>query len=275
MKNMVRPFYSKGGIEIFHGDCMDLMPSLPDGEFRLVFTSPPYNLGVQGRGNGGFSDQRRNPEAFAARQPGKWGGGRIAAGYGRHGDAMPYEVYVEWQRAFLRESWRLVDECGAVFYNHKPRVQQKVLQTPLVLNPNLPLRQIIIWARAGGVNFNVTNYLPTHEWILLLAKPSFRLKSKGASGVGDVWRVPQERGIDHPAPFPLALPATAIETTNAPSILDPFLGAGTTLLAAKQAGIRGVGIEIEERYCEIAAKRLDEEGCVTATGQPPLFGTEG
>ncbi len=129
---------------------------------------------------------------------------------------------------------------------------------PLELNPDLPLRQIVIWARAGGMNFNPTAYVPTHEWLMVFAKPAFRLRDKGASGVGDVWRVPQEANKLHPAPFPITLPARAIETTGAKAILDPFAGIGTTLRAAKDAGCHAVGIELNERYCEIAAKRLQQ-----------------
>src|SRR5690606_38657974 len=117
------------------------------------------------------------------------------------------------------------------------------------------LRQEIIWRRAGGVHFNPTAYVPTHERIYVVAKEDWRLRSKGASGVGDVWEVPQEQS-DHPAPFPLGIPARAIETTGPRLVTDPFAGSGTTLRAAKDAGVKAIGIEKSERYCEIAAKRL-------------------
>jgi DNA modification methylase len=169
---------------------------------------------------------------------------------------MEPDQYTEWQRGILRECWRTLTDTGAIFYNHKPRVQNLALQTPLEFNPGLPVRQIIIWARAGGINFAPTHYCPTHEWIVVFAKPGFRLKSKGASGVGDVWYVPQESGNPHPAPFPLTLPARAIETTGAKSILDPFNGSGTTLRAAKDAGCRAVGIEREQRWCDYTVKLL-------------------
>ena len=66
----------------------------------------------------------------------------------------------------------------------------------------------------------------------------------------------QEANTSHPAPFPETLPLRAIETSHAQKILDPFVGSGTTLLAAKRLGRRAIGIEVSERYCEIAAKRL-------------------
>lgn len=64
---------------------------------------------------------------------------------------------------------------------------------------------------------------------------------------------------EHPAPFPLELPTKAITATNAAVVLDPFMGSGTTLRAAKDCNRRAIGIELDERYCEIAAKRMAQE----------------
>jgi len=246
------PYYDDGQAVIYHGDCRQVLTDV-DHElprFDLIFTSPPYNLGVTS--GGGFADTRKYPDM----KMGKWGGGALAHGYTDHDDAMPLDVYEAWQRDVLTDCWAQLSDRGAIFYNHKPRVQAGTLWLPLRLNPDLPLRQIIVWARAGGMNFAPTHYVPTHEWIMVIARPEFRLKSKGASGVGDLWRIPQESNPDHPAPFPLGLPARAIESTAPRSVLDPFMGSGTTLRAAKDAGVSSVGIEKSERYCEIAAKRL-------------------
>lgn len=251
----MKPYYERDGITIYHGDSLEIMPSVHGVD--LVFTSPPYNLGVStGLGFAGIGHYG-DGDGLKKRGGGdKWDGGALAEGYGVHDDAMPPADYEAWQRAALSLCWATLNETGAVFYNHKPRVQRGEAWLPLALNPGLPLRQIIVWARAGGVNFATTHYLPTYEWVLLFAKPQFRLRSKGASGVGDVWSVPQEPNTPHPAPFPLALPLRAIETTGAQVVLDPFMGSGTTLVAAKLEGRKAIGIEIEERYCEIAAKRL-------------------
>jgi DNA modification methylase len=71
-----------------------------------------------------------------------------------------------------------------------------------------------------------------------------------------VWRFNIDAGSLHPAPFPVRLPAKAIETVAPHTVLDPFAGSGTTLVAAKQAGVMAIGIEKSEQYCEIAARRL-------------------
>ena len=258
----MKPYYEHAGITIYHGDCREILPSLSTAE--LIFTSPPYNLGNTAIGSGGFPGKKLGHYAADATLGhrggmGKWSGGSLVNGYGIHDDAMPHDQYVAWQKDVLLLCWGLLSEAGAIFYNHKPRVMNGRLVTPLEYNPNLPLRQIVIWARAGGVNFSPAFYLPTHEWIAIFAKEDFRLRDKAASGAGDVWRIAQESGTVHPAPFPLELPQRAIETTTAQTILDPFMGSGTTLVAAKNLGRKAIGIEIEEKYCEIAANRLAQE----------------
>jgi modification methylase len=232
---------------LLHGDCLELMATMPDGSVDLVVTSPPYNLGISS--GGGLK---------GATKSGKWKSASLANGYSGYDDAMPYFEYVAWQKQVLTECWRLLSDTGAIYYNHKPRVQNGLLQTPLDLNPNLPVRQIVIWERAGGINFSPSFYLPTHEWIVIFAKPKFRLKSKGASGIKDVWKINQEKTNPHPAPFPVALPQMAIESTNCQVILDPFMGSGTTGVACVNTGRNFIGIEKDASYFEIACKRIEQ-----------------
>ena len=114
------------------------------------------------------------------------------------------------------------------------------------------------------MNFSPTHFLPRCEWIMIWAKHEWRLVDRAASVAGDVWRVSPE-GVqtahsDHPAPFPMQLPTIAINSSaNADLVLDPFMGSGTTLRAAKNLGRKGIGIELEERYCEMAANRMAQE----------------
>lgn len=245
-----RPYYEADGVTLYHGDCLDILPLLTE-RFDLVFTSPPYNMGHSTGGG-----------VFGARGGGgKWQNPALAGGYGAHDDNMNHDEYVAWQRTVIATLWRVLSESGAIFYNHKPRIFDGLCVLPTTYLPNDMvefLRQELIWARAGGINFSPSFYLPTHERILVIAKTMWRLKSKGASGVGDVWAFSQEMQNPHPAPFPIELPARAIETCAPTSVLDPFSGSGTTLRAAKNAGVRGVGIELEERFCEQTAERLSQ-----------------
>jgi site-specific DNA-methyltransferase (adenine-specific) len=256
-------YYQDERVTLYHGDNRDVLPTLDASTVDLVFTSPPYNLG--NTTGGGFPDRfghcRKSSGLSGRGGGGKWGGGALANGYGAHDDNMPHEEYVAWQHDLLRACWRLLSERGAIFYNHKPRVLDGRLVAPMDYVPEdlRPfVRQEVIWRRAGGINFSPAFYLPTHERIVVIARRPWRLTSKGASGVGDVWEVTQETNNPHPAPFPIGLPARAIETTAPAVVLDPFAGSGTTLRAAKDAGVRGIGVEREERFCEMAARRLDQ-----------------
>jgi site-specific DNA-methyltransferase (adenine-specific) len=77
-----------------------------------------------------------------------------------------------------------------------------------------------------------------------------------------VWRItPRPQGIDHPCPFPIEIPSRIIQMYSLPghTVIDPFMGSGTTLVAAKNLGRRAIGIELEEKYCEIAATRLSQQ----------------
>lgn len=188
MTDPPKPYYADDLVTLYHGDCADVLPALKPAD--MIFTSPPYNLGVSaGGGFGHYSDEAGMRQRGGG---GKWTGGALAHGYTNHTDDMPMDEYEGWQRSILTLCWAQLTNVGAIFYNHKPRVQAGTLWTPLALNPGLPIRQIITWARAGGVNFMPTAYCPTYEWIVVFAKPEWRLKSKAASGVGDVWREPQE-----------------------------------------------------------------------------------
>ena len=168
---------------------------------------------------------------------------------------MPYDKYCEWQRECLAEMMRIIKPDGAIFYNHKWRVQGGLIQDRHEIVSGFPVRQIIIWKRKGGINFNPGYFLPTYEVIYMIAKPGFRLADK-ANRLGDVWEFPQEMRNKHPAPFPVALIERIISSTNARIILDPFMGSGTTAVAARNLGRDFVGIEISPEYCEMSKERL-------------------
>ena len=226
------PYYDDGSATIYHGDCLDIMGRLESESVGVVFTSPPYNKG----GGGGV----------------EWS--RLEGGYGAHDDNMADEDYVAWQMQVLSECWRLIEDDGAVWYQHKPQAKGDDVVLPLRLNPGLPLRQIVIWDRGSGFNRNGYHLVPRHEWVMLFAKPDYRVDRV----TPDVWKVHPNADPGHPASFPKELPAMALMAglNSGGVVLDPFMGSGTTLRAAKDAGRRSIGIELEERFCEIAAERL-------------------
>lgn len=231
--------------EIHCGDCVELLNKLPPNSIDLIVTSPPYNL--RNSTGGGM----RNGSG------GKWENAKLLNGYSTHKDDMPHEEYVEWQRECLTAMMRVLRDDGAIFYNHKWRVQDGLLQDRADIVKDFPVRQIIIWKRSGGINFNPGYFLPTYEVIYLICKPDFKLAKK-ANARGDVWDIPQETNNPHPAPFPVELAQTCIESTTANIILDPFIGSGNTAIAAEGCKRDWIGIDISEEYCKLAKERIKE-----------------
>jgi modification methylase len=168
---------------------------------------------------------------------------------------MPHEEYVSWQNKCLKTMFKLLRKDGAIFYNHKRRVQNGLLQDRDDILKGLPVRQIIIWKRAGGINFNAGYFLPTHEVIYLIPKPKFKLAPK-ANAYGDVWEFNQDMKNPHPAPFPINLADRIISSTTAGIVMDPFIGSGTTAIAALMNNRKYIGIDISSTYCAMAEERI-------------------
>lgn len=229
--------------KIIFGDVLDVMKEIPDGSVDLVITSPPYNI-KNSTGNG-LKDGRG----------GKWANAGLQKGYSHYDDCMPHEEYVKWQKDCLAEMLRIIPEHGAIFYNHKWRVQAGLLQDRQDIVSGLPVRQIIIWRRKGGLNFNPGYFLPTYEVIYLIAKPKFKLTPK-ANAHGDIWEFTQEMNNDHPAAFPVNLIDRIVSSTDAKIVLDPFMGSGTTAISAINFKRNYIGIDISPEYCEMARERV-------------------
>ena len=245
--------------QIVHGDAEQVMGRFPAESIGLIVTSPPYNL-KNSSGNG----LKRGTRS------GKWKNAALMDGYLEHDDCMPRDEYIDWQQRVLRQCMRVLRPDGAVFYNHKRRVQRGLVEDPQdivghvwdaheIVTNEFPLRQIIIWERAGGMNFNPGYFLPTYEEIYLIAKPHFRLAPK-MNKHGDVWRIAQAGRNPHPAPFPLELASRCITSVGRGPVLDPFMGSGTTAVAAALADLPWVGIEKSVGYIEMALERLGIEG---------------
>ena len=225
-----------------HGDCLDIMHKMPPETIKLVVTSPPYNI-KNSCGNG-----LKNGSG------GKWPKAALQNGYDGHGDSMPHEEYVAWQRRCLKEMMRVLRPDGAIFYNHKWRVQNGIMQDRQDILTGFPVRQIIIWQRSGGINFNPGYFLPNYEVLYLIAKPDFKLAPK-TNSAGCVWKINQEINNPHPAPFPVELASRCIQAAGEGPVLDPFMGSGTTAVAAEMFGIDWIGIEKSADYVKMAEDR--------------------
>lgn len=245
------------------GDALDFLKGLHPNSVPMFFFSPPYNLGTTS--SGGMAQYAKN----SGNRKGMWKGAALSNGYDGYDDAMPDDQYVKWIHDILEACWVALREDGAIYFNHKPRVQYNELLLPLRFHPDLPLRQIVIWDRLGGINWSPSFYIPNHEWIVIYAKDDFRLKDRKSSKYGDVWRILPDKNNWHPAPFPEALPYMAIESVMPDFVVDPFCGSGTVAVAAKKLGVPYYCNERSAEYVEKANKRIAKVSFV-----PKLFETE-
>lgn len=230
------PYYNKGGVTIHKGDCLEVMKHFENESFDLVLTSPPYNLG-----NNHHTGNKR---------------------HSAYNDNLPEEEYQKQQVDVLEELFRIVNDEGSLIYNHKNRIRNGVQITPYVwlLKTTWIVKQELVWFN-GSQNFDKIRFYPMTERIYWLAK-SPNTKLFNAINHHDFFGRDEWKAVGtrkkHTRAFPEKMAADLISCfQNANLILDPFMGSGTTLVAAKKLGREAVGIEINERYCEIAAKRLE------------------
>jgi len=252
----VKPYFDDGQCVIYLGDCREILPAL--GDIDAAFTSPPYNtLGSR----------------IPAKPSGIWALSGGMAGFARdvnadgYADDLDEAEYQAQQLAVVEMIALRLRPGGSLFYNHKCRWRDGELLHPVLwMRPeSLRFRQELVWDRGCSMTFNARMFATCEERVLWFVKPGERHEwnQPAGSALLSVWSIPPEEGSrkPHPVPFPLELPMRALAATTRPgsTVLDPFMGSGTTLRAAKDLGRRAIGIEIEERYCEIAAKRMAQQ----------------
>jgi len=235
------PYYSDGLVTIYHGDCREVMSALPDVD--CVITSPPYNT----------LPATNNPSGLHGPKGGrgKWVK-KAAEGYADQRDEVEYQ---EWMLEILSRAFELCR--GLMWVNHKTRFRDGVGIHPARMFP-WPIYSEVIWDRRGSMALNAKRFAPSHEFLLAFGSPHWWDDNLNTRMT--VWRIAPVRGSDHPCPFPRRLISAPIASSCPPDgvVLDPFMGSGTALDEAKRLGRRSIGIEIEERYCEIAADRCSQ-----------------
>lgn len=229
--------------KIICGDALETLKKFDDGFFDVGVTSPPYN-------------KRERHKGWLVKN----------VKYDAASDNIPEELYQEYQIKVLNEIYRVTKPGGSFFYNHKLRWDRGVMFHPMewLLKTNWTIRQEIIWDRMIAANIRGWRFWQIDERIYWLYKPvsnkkiGKELNSRHAL-LTSIWRFPPERKNDHPAPFPLSLPARIIYSIldgKKGAVLDPYVGSGTTLVAAKLLGCDYSGIDISKKYVEGAEKRV-------------------
>lgn len=220
----MKPYYSDSDVTIFHGDCRDVLPSISSE--AVVISDPPYNRGYHYHS---YTDSLDSSEYLkllwlALRPP------SVLLHYPT--DIIQFCVSVGWQPT----------RCVAWVYHANTRFQWRMLSW-FGIEPAF-----------GYVKQPYKNQ--TDKRVL-------KLMDAGSAGTDlyDWWHIEQVKNVsdektDHPCQIPELVMERAIAITPSPLVVDPFMGSGTTLVAAKKLGRQAIGIELDERYCEIAAKRL-------------------
>lgn len=258
----MKAYYESDGVTIYHGDIREFISART---YQCVVTSPPYNVGM---------------------------------GYDVHDDVMPWGDYWALADRACFVLARFLDDTGRVWLNVAPtvprnardsagkdRVALGVEWTVLLQCAGLNYVDTVSWrqpTRSGSMGCSWgswqspsgPNLRGDWEEVIVANKGSWprtpppglerwRDELGGWEGLAkNVWDIPSGSAWsrDHPAVFPVAIPERCIRLSTWPgeTVFDPFMGIGTTLVAAKRLGRQAVGVDISERYCEIAARRLDQ-----------------
>jgi len=227
-----------GDATLYHGDCLEILPTLD--RVDAVVTSPPYNLVKEWTSGGPNSNQK----ALETRL-GNW-----------YADNRPEDEYQAEQKRVVA---MCIDRCrGSVYYNHKVRYALKrrgCIYHPLDWLREFPIQREIIWDRAGATGNN-HSYIPADERIYVIGKP---VTWNYSPGLTTVWRISPSPNVGHVCSFPLELVDKCIgpSTKEGDTVLDPYMGSGTTGIACAKLSRKFIGIEIEREYFDIACERIE------------------
>lgn len=229
-------------INLILGDCLTEMKKIPDKSIDLALTSPPYNKGY-------YDKHTPHPTDV-------WRQRNIS--YGDFKDNLEPQIYVQQQKDVLTELVRVLKPSGSIFYNTKAVIANHQLVYPTFVF-NFNVRQQIIWDRGSTPQLAPIRFFPTTEYIFWITKSNIQPKYyRRGKFDKEVWRINPKPMKEHPAPFPLELAYQCIISTTDKNdtVLDPFMGSGTTGVACKELNRNFIGIEISKQYYDIAVKRI-------------------
>lgn len=226
----VKPYYENDTVKLYHADCREQLLDLPSQSADLLLTDPPYGM---------------------AWQPKTKGAAPIRADGARQGMRV-------FRQALTAATPMLADDAHAFVFCHWaswPDFHD-------AMAPHLNSKGALIWWKnRGGTGDCTGSFAPDYEVVLHACGAKRRpLLGKRHGAVLPAFAPVTPKKRTHPTEKPVELMAFLVSRScpQGGLVLDPFAGTGATLVAAQQLGRRAVGVELEERYCEAAARRLEQ-----------------
>jgi len=228
--------------KIIQGDCLEIMKEISDKSIDLILTDPPYNISRQ---NKIFRDYRSGKRGDINMDFGKW----------------DYSFRIE---PFLQESKRVLKDSGSIIVWTSEQLYGKYREW---FEKNMYPKQLLVWVKTNPLpQFRLVGYRQATELLFWALKekntknnPNFLFQ--GQKEMINVFYAPIVCGKErtkHPTQKPLSIMQEIIKRhcVNGGIVLDPFLGSGTTVVAAKKQGRNYIGIEQSMEYCKIARDRI-------------------
>ncbi len=229
----MNPYYQQNGITIYHGDCREILPTLP--KVDLVLTDPPFSKythsNAKSNRNKGHGNKAIDFEAIDF-------------------EAIDFEAIDSLLRTVNCDGWFV----SFMDWRHIAEIARACPEP-------WEFVRFGVWVKTNPMP-QISADRPANGWDgICYLFPLGKKKQWNGGGHHGNWVGPLVSDGNHPTGKPLALVSTLVErhSISGNTILDPFMGSGTTLRAAKDLGRQAIGIELEEKYCEIAAKRLQQE----------------
>ena len=236
-------------LDLLHGDCLDILPTIPSASIDIAITSPPYNMNLRIR-NGKHCSRQIVKE--------------LSTKYENFPDNLTMEEYYLFNVRVIDE---LLRACKTVFYNVQFLTGNKSALYRLMGRYSENIKEFIVWDKVNAEPSIAKGVLNSRwEAILVLQSKDAALTRRFDTAafergtLQNLWQIKRGRKIDgsHGAVFPLELAEKIISnfTQEGDTVIDPFLGTGTTGLASVGLGRRFIGIEKDENYLKIAKSRI-------------------
>ena len=239
------PYYDHAGITIYRGDALGVLAALPSASVDGVFTDPPYSSGGMVRGDraGGVHEKYVQTDSIS--------GNKLAA---FSGDNRDQRAFGYWSALWIGETRRIARDgaVAAVFCDWR----QLPVTTDAIQAGGYVWRGVVPWFKPASRPM-LGRWTSACEYVVWGTKGPREIAGDAHPGF---FQISPPRDREHITEKPVGLMTEMLRIVPAGGVvLDPFTGSGTTLVAAKELGLRAIGVEIEERFCEVAARRCAQD----------------